>query len=172
MNSTLCSSHFKFGENMENIFERFIKSRVGQAVSFTAFVLLVIVLLVAGASVAAVLLLVAIVLLCIYLGSIEVLVGSIVLAVLLKHYTEQLKSFAEIFVGGQKLDQFTGLVQRTETTDLIIIAFFFYHLLAFTTSCVQFRLVALNSTTTTEDKDNEKKKEGEEKKDPKNKTTA
>ena len=119
-------------------------------------------LLIAGSGVVAALLLVAMVGVSIYFGSIRVLAGSAVLAVLLKTIGSTLKTFIGIWYTGPKLTAFFDFVNASYYTNLILCFFFFFYLISFGTSCI--KLFSFANTTNITNKIGDKNEDEEEEK--------
>jgi hypothetical protein len=119
---------------------------VGAAIVMIAAIALVI----AGGGVIAGLLLVILIGISIYFGSIRILSGSALLAVLLKTISATVKVFAAIWFAGPKLDSFFSLIATTGYIHLILFFFFVFYLLAFATSSI--RLFSFENKTNIENK--------------------
>jgi sugar phosphate permease len=125
---------------------RFRTSRAWQSIGFVLFIVLLIVAAIAGGSFLMTLLLVALIVIGIAFGSLRVLVGSLVIAIILKNYTGLIKSFVDVFLP-RTLDQFFVLVERTSGFDFAVTVFFFFYLLSFATSCVRPSFFTINNRT-------------------------
>lgn len=131
-------------------FEELKNNRYVQGISTAIAVIAVIVLGIVSGGIIAGLLLVILIGISIYFGSIRVLTGSALLAVLLKIIAPTIKAFAGIWFAGPKLDSFFGLIGTTGYIHLILFFFFVFYLLSFGTRSV--RLFSFENTTNIENK--------------------
>ena len=112
-------------------------------------------LIFAGAGAIGSILLVVLIGIAIYFGSIRELAGSALIAVLLKTMGGTIKSFLTIIISAPWTDRFFSLVEETGYLDLILTFFFFFYLLSFATGSI--KLFRFSTSVTNEQKQTEKK---------------
>jgi uncharacterized membrane protein (Fun14 family) len=94
----------------------------------------------------------------IYILSVQLLIGSCVVAVVLKYEFGLIKATVDVFAP-HKADKLFELIDRTATHEIAAAVFFFAFLLTFLTSCIKLKLFVVNNTTKVEVKPDNKEKD-------------
>jgi hypothetical protein len=145
------------GETLVNQLSSFIRSvqsnPIVGGISVAITVAMIVVLLIAGSGFLSSLLYALLVGIIIYFGSIKLLAGSLVLAILLKNLFYPIQKLVYIFIPGPKAQQLMSLVQETKFWNLVFLIFFVTFTLQLFTGSI--RIFQFNNSTKIEKKKSE-----------------
>ena len=133
-----------------NLRESLASSQIVQAVAGFVSLVVIVLLIFAGAGAIGSILLVALIGIAIYFGSVRELAGGALIAVLLKTMGGTIKSFMVIMISAPWTEQFFRLVDETGYLNLILTFFFFFYFLSFATGSI--KLFRISTSVTNEQK--------------------